>query len=85
MVEFRSLTPPSSRGPGRSPFKAKTGVRISVEAQNRQTGGFFIEFRGKNRISHRSRISVEAQNRQTGGFFIEFGSAQNLLIDYLGF
>jgi hypothetical protein len=26
-------TPPSSRGLGRSPFKAKTGVRISVGAQ----------------------------------------------------
>ncbi len=25
--------PPSSRGPGRSPFKAKTGVRIPVGAQ----------------------------------------------------
>gem|GEM_PF-5714521 len=33
--------PPSSRGPGRSPFKAKTGVRISVEAlRNRHQGGF---------------------------------------------
>lgn len=29
------LTPPSSRGPGRSPFKAKTGVRIPVGAPNR--------------------------------------------------
>ena len=32
--------PPSSRGPGRSPFKAKTGVRIPVGAQllkNRST------------------------------------------------
>ena len=32
--------PPSSRGPGRSPFKAKTRVRISVGAQvlkNRST------------------------------------------------
>ena len=26
------LLPPSSRGPGRSPFKAKTRVRISVGA-----------------------------------------------------
>ena len=26
--------PPSSSGPGRSPFKAKTGVRISVGASN---------------------------------------------------
>ena len=32
--------PPSSRGPGRDPFKVKTGVRISVGAQilkNRST------------------------------------------------
>lgn len=28
--------PPSSSGPGRSPFKAKTGVRISVGAQLRR-------------------------------------------------
>ena len=40
MVEFHSLkcTPPSSRGPGRSPFKAKTGVRIPVGAQKRLLG-----------------------------------------------
>ena len=31
MVKSRRL-PPSSRGPGRSPFKAKTRVRISVGA-----------------------------------------------------
>jgi hypothetical protein len=39
MVKSPSL-PPSSRGLGRSPFKAKTGVRISVGAQllkNRST------------------------------------------------
>jgi hypothetical protein len=32
MVKSHPLKPPSSRGPGRSPFKAKTGVRISVGA-----------------------------------------------------
>ncbi len=54
MVEFRRLTerpagigeavatatPPSSRGPGRGPLKAKTGVRIPLGAQahkNRST------------------------------------------------
>ncbi len=31
MVKSRR-SPPSSRGPGRSPFKAKTGVRIPVGA-----------------------------------------------------
>jgi hypothetical protein len=34
MIKSARLTkPPSSSGPGRSPFKAKTGVRISVGAQ----------------------------------------------------
>jgi hypothetical protein len=32
MVEFVSLQPPSSRGPGRGPLKAKTGVRIPLGA-----------------------------------------------------
>jgi hypothetical protein len=34
MIEFAPLSkePPSSRGPGRIPFKDKTGVRISVGA-----------------------------------------------------
>ena len=34
--------PPSSRGPGRSPFKAKTGVRISLGAPGKARKGFFI-------------------------------------------
>ena len=35
--------PPSSRGPGRSPFKAKTGVRISLGAQSEKAHwGFFV-------------------------------------------
>ena len=55
--------PPSSRGPGRSPFKAKTGVRISVEAQKPPQGGFFIALLGS------ARISVEAQKPPQGGFF----------------
>ncbi len=58
------LMPPSSRGPGRSPFKAKTGVRISVEAQKPPQGGFFIALLGS------ARISVEAQKPPQGGFFI---------------
>ena len=33
MVEFRRFPPPSSRGPGRSPLKAETGVRVPVGAQ----------------------------------------------------
>ena len=32
MVEFSRSQPPSSRGPGRGPLKAKTGVRISLGA-----------------------------------------------------
>ena len=50
------LMPPSSRGPGRSPFKAKTRVRISLEAQAHQ-GGFSDH---KTGFRYRSRISVEA-------------------------
>jgi hypothetical protein len=34
--------PPSSRGLGRSPFKAKTGVRISVGAQAPDLSGAFL-------------------------------------------
>ena len=80
------LMPPSSRGPGRSPFKAKTGVRISVEAQKPPQGGFFIALLGSARISVEAqkppqggffnallgsaRISVEAQKPPQGGFFI---------------
>ena len=30
---LESVPPPSSRGPGRDPFKVKTGVRIPVGAQ----------------------------------------------------
>lgn len=43
MLEFSPL-PSSSRGPGRSPFKAKTGVRIPVRAQeaSRLTAGFLL-------------------------------------------
>ena len=47
--------PPSSRGPGRSPFKAKTRVRISVGAQvlkNRSTDDverFLLLIRFENR------------------------------------
>ena len=43
MIEFCPL-PPSSRGPGRSPFKAKTGVRISVGAheKNQLFSWFFV-------------------------------------------
>ena len=33
MVEFRRFPPPSSRGLGRSPLKAETGVRVPVGAQ----------------------------------------------------
>jgi hypothetical protein len=33
MVEFSRSQPPSSRGPGRGPLKAKTGVRVPVGAQ----------------------------------------------------
>ena len=54
--------PPSSRGPGRSPFKAKTGVRISVEAQKiTLSGDLFITLLGR---SLRSGISVEAPVNQ---------------------
>ena len=40
--------PPSSRGPGRSPFKAKTRVRISVGAQmtvNTVNNGVFLSMK----------------------------------------
>jgi hypothetical protein len=32
MVEFIRFAPPSSRGPGRGPLKAKTGVRVPLGA-----------------------------------------------------
>ena len=35
---YASRKPPSSRGPGRGPFKAKTGVRIPVGAYARPGG-----------------------------------------------
>ncbi len=38
IIELRHL-PPSSRGPGRGPFKAKTGVRIPVGALNKPGSG----------------------------------------------
>jgi hypothetical protein len=35
MVEFQRFQPPSSRGLGRSPLKAKTGVRVPLGAPSR--------------------------------------------------
>jgi hypothetical protein len=67
MVEYRSLTPPSSRGPGRSPFKAKTGVRISVEAHKPPQGGFSFN---KTGFRCASEYSVEAHKPPQGGFSV---------------
>jgi hypothetical protein len=58
--------PPSSRGLGRSPFKAKTGVRISVGAQlkeNRSTddvGRFLssIRFQAKGNLAE-LRVEID--------------------------
>jgi hypothetical protein len=60
MVEFGSLMPPSSRGLGRSPFKAKTGVRIPVEA--------LAESRRKSGFLYSPFDCVEAQAARKGGF-----------------
>jgi hypothetical protein len=47
--KISTLLPPSSRGPGRGPFKAKTGVRIPVGALQRRaregTSFFFVDRR----------------------------------------
>ena len=51
--------PPSSRGPGRSPFKAKTRVRISVGAQfvkNRSTDDV-ERFLSSIRFEHREKLA----------------------------
>ena len=55
MVEFQRFPPPSSSGPGRSPLKAKTGVRFPLGAQilkNRPTssvGRFLSKLRFESR------------------------------------
>ena len=57
MVKSRR-SPPSSRGPGRSPFKAKTRVRISLGAQEEllidSVEQFFAytRFEGKYRLTN---------------------------------
>ena len=55
------LLPPSSRGPGRSPFKAKTGVRISMGALTKthlELRDIAVEeFLEMLRFEQRSRIS----------------------------
>jgi hypothetical protein len=40
LVQYCRTAPPSSSGPGRGPFKAKTGVRISVGALPQNAGPY---------------------------------------------
>ena len=59
--------PPSSRGLGRSPFKAKTGVRISVGAQ-------VIESRSTDDVE-RLLSSIRFENRgKMEEFGLDYGS-----------
>jgi hypothetical protein len=78
MVEFCSLMPPSSRGLGRSPFKAKTGVRIPVEAQHKQHHRKVVfciqqpfQYHRGTRVKTGVRIPVEAQDALHGRFCIQ--------------
>ncbi len=45
-------TPPSSSGPGRSPLKAQTGVRVPLGAQKNpsEKGGIFLCVEFQNRV-----------------------------------
>ena len=60
MVEFQRFPPPSSRGLGRSPLKAKTGVRVPLGAYQKTTiiGRFLIQ---ENRIAilHRMLMKLD--------------------------
>lgn len=86
MIEFArsKKEPPSSRGPGRIPFKDKTGVRISVGAQTKQpqtaafcfktevpTGGMLFEYPGApRRVAEKRLFCFKQQSSLFSGYIV---------------
>ena len=58
-------SPPSSRGLGRSPFKAKTGVRISLGAHKIAVKAVFF----KTGVPARGMVFESPWGREEGVFF----------------
>jgi hypothetical protein len=63
--KISTLLPPSSRGPGRGPFKAKTGVRIPVGALQRRAreGTSFFVDRRRRTADHCRRQAFQPVRR----------------------
>ena len=58
MVEFQRFPPPSSRGPGRGPLKAKTGVRVPLGAHEEPLDNHVERFLAFIRSEYREKLAI---------------------------